>query len=252
MQSIACREIETVDLSLIAVKLWDTEELAQSLRPMTEQGAAVLSLQNGVEKDDVLRRFLPTESILGGVCYISASIIAPGVIDHNGAIQLIVFGEYSGKKSARTHLFLKACRRAAIDADISTDIKGLIWEKFVSFVGMSGTTASMQQTIGGHSRKLQNEGFLLDLLREVVDLGRSEGVDLPENYATDRLVFCDGLPASMTSSMHADLERGNRLELLWLCGAVTRMAKDHNVGARLNRAVSDILEPFVLGSGHIN
>lgn len=137
------QRIETVDLILIAVKLWDTEKIAQSLRPLTEQGAAVLSLQNGVEKDDVLRKVLPTESILGGVCYISASIIAPGVIGHNGVIQRIALGEYSGRKSSRTHLFLEACWRAAIDADISLDIKRLIWEKFVFLVGLSGTTASM-------------------------------------------------------------------------------------------------------------
>jgi 2-dehydropantoate 2-reductase len=54
----------------------------------------------------------------------------------------------------------------------------------------------------------------------------------------------------MTSSMRADLGRGNRLELPWLSGAVDRMAKDHNVSTPLNRAVSDILEPFVLGSSH--
>jgi hypothetical protein len=41
-------------------------------------------------------RFLPTESVVGGVCYISASIARPGVIGHHGAIQRIAFGEYSG------------------------------------------------------------------------------------------------------------------------------------------------------------
>jgi 2-dehydropantoate 2-reductase len=44
-------------------------------------------------------------------------------------------------------------------------------------------------------------------MQEVVDVGRAEGLNLPENYAADRLGFCDSLPASMTSSMHADLER---------------------------------------------
>jgi 2-dehydropantoate 2-reductase len=172
------------------------------------------------------------------------------VIGHNGAIQGIVFGEYSGKKSARTHLFLEACRHAEIDADISLDIKRLIWGKFIFLVGLSGTTSSMRQTIGAIRENPKTRAFLLDLMREVVDLGRSEGVHLPENYATDRLNFCDSLPASMTTSMHADLERGNRLELPWLSGAVTRMAKDRNVSTPLNRAVSDILEPYVLGSGH--
>src|SRR5277367_1404790 len=59
------RKIDAVDLILIAVKLWDTEEVTPALRPLAEGGAAILSLQNGVEKDDVLRRFLPSDSILG-------------------------------------------------------------------------------------------------------------------------------------------------------------------------------------------
>jgi len=49
--------------------------------------------------------------------------------------------------------------------------------------------------------------------------------------------------------MHADLERGNRLELPWLSGAVVRLAKERQVSTPLNRSVSDILEPFVLGFG---
>lgn len=242
-------KIETVDLILIAVKLWDTEDVAQALRPMVEEGAAaVLSLQNGVEKDEVLKRILPTQSILGGVCYISASIVSPGVIGHHGSIQRIAFGEYTGHESARTQTILEACRSAAIDAEISLNIERLIWEKFVFLVGLSGTTTSMRQTIGSIRQNPRTRSFLLDLMREVVDLGRSRGVELSEDYAADRLDFCDSLPASMTSSMHTDLERGNRLELPWLSGGVVRLGKDHNISTPLNRAVSDILEPFVLGS----
>ena len=37
--------------------------------------------------------------------------------------------------------------------------------------------------------------------------------------------------------MHADLERGNRLELPWLSGAVVRLAKERQVSTPLNRAV---------------
>jgi len=243
------RKVEAVDLILIAVKLWDTEEVASALTPLAEGGAAILSLQNGVEKDDVLRRFLPTESVVGGVCYISASIARPGVIGHHGAIQRIAFGEYSGRESARTQMILEACRQAAIDADISLDIQRLIWEKFVFLVGLSGTTASMRQTIGTIRQNPRTRAFLLDLMQEVVNVGRAEGLNLPENYAADRLDFCDSLPASMTSSMHADLERGNRLELPWLSGAVVRLAKERQVSTPLNRAVSDILEPFILGFG---
>jgi 2-dehydropantoate 2-reductase len=240
-------EVEPVDLVLVAVKLWDTDEVARALRPLTDQGAAVLSLQNGVLKDDALRAQLPAESILGGACYISATISSPGVIQHSGTIQRIAFGEYKGEPSPRAHMILCALRQAEIDADISESIERVIWEKFIFLVGLSGTTTAMRQPIGVIRESEQTRSFLLDLMREVVEVGRARGIRIPEDYAQDRLEFCDTLPAAMTSSMHHDLDHGNRLELPWLSGGVVTLAKAVGVATPLNRAVSDILEPFVRG-----
>jgi 2-dehydropantoate 2-reductase len=78
-------------------------------------------------------------------------------------------------------------------------------------------------------------------MREVVAVGRAHGVRLAEDFAEARLAFCDGLPAEMTSSMHADLERGSRLEVQWLSGGVVELGKAADVQTPLNRAVRDIL-----------
>src|SRR5688500_7087291 len=48
--------IGPVDLVLIAVKLWSTEEAARAVKPVVGPQTAVLSLQNGVIKDDMLKR----------------------------------------------------------------------------------------------------------------------------------------------------------------------------------------------------
>src|SRR5687767_1230596 len=48
--------IGIVDVVLIAVKLWDTEAAAEAIRPIVGPHTAVISLQNGVIKDDILRR----------------------------------------------------------------------------------------------------------------------------------------------------------------------------------------------------
>jgi 2-dehydropantoate 2-reductase len=64
---------------------------------------------------------------------------------------------------------------------------------------------------------------------------------LSAEYAEDRLAFCDGLPAEMTSSMHNDMERGNRLEVAWLSGGVVELGQAAGVPTPVNRAVSDIL-----------
>ena len=236
-----------VDLVLIAVKLWDTESVAQSLRPLSDQGAAILSLQNGVEKDAVLRKYVAADSIIGGVCYIAAKISQPGIISHTGSIQRMVFGEYTGKPSKRTETLLDACKRAAIDAEISGSIEKMIWEKFVFLVGLSGTTSTIRQPIGPIRENPQSRALLLDVMKEVVALGRALGVGLSEDYAQDRLSFCDSLAPSMTSSMYHDLENGNRLELPWLSGGVAELGRTAGTPTPMNRAISDILALYSSG-----
>jgi 2-dehydropantoate 2-reductase len=74
----------SVDVVLIAVKLWDTEAAAHAVSAIVGPTTAVLSLQNGVQKDNVLRHVFGTEPVLGGVCYIASTIARPGVVSHTG------------------------------------------------------------------------------------------------------------------------------------------------------------------------
>ena len=240
-------EAGAVDLVLVGVKLWDTEAIAPSLRPLAERGAAILSLQNGVQKDEIFRRHVPSQAIMGGVCYIAALIEAPGIIRHNGTMQRLVFGEYGGARSARGEAFLEACTGAGIDAELSGEIERLIWEKFVFLVGLSGTTALLRQPIGPIRENAESRALLLETMREVVAVGRARGVPLPPDFAENRLAFCDTIPAAMTSSMHGDLDRGNRLELPWLSGGVVEMGAAVGVPTPANKKIADALAPFVQG-----
>ncbi len=212
--------IRSIDFAFVAVKLWDTQQVAHDLLSLSQKGATIVSFQNGVQKDELLQELFPVGSVMGGVSYISAGIQEPGVIRHFGPIQRLVFGEYDGSHSSRAEALHSACERAGILASISEDIEREIWEKFVFLVGLSGVTAAMRQPIGPIRENRQTRAFLLDVMREVVSVGQARGVALPQEYAEDRLAFCDTLPASMTASMYHDLQRGNRLELPWLSGGV--------------------------------
>jgi ketopantoate reductase len=86
---------------------------------------------------------------------------------------------------------------------------------------------------------------------EVVAVGLAKGVSLSADLADERLKFCDSVPATMTSSMHHDLERGNRLELPWLSGGVVEFGAGLGVRTPLNRAISDILALYVSGTRQV-
>jgi 2-dehydropantoate 2-reductase len=240
-------QIKRADFVFLTVKLWDTEQALPYLVPLAEGGAAIISFQNGVQKDEVLLKVLPKPSVMGGVSYISAAIQEPGVIRHFGPIQNLVFGEFDGSRTQRAVNLLSACESAHIGARISNEIEREIWEKFVFLVGLSATTATIRQPIGVIRSNAQTRGLLLDVMRETVNVGRASGVTLAADYADRRLEFCDTLPAEMTASMYQDLHRGNRLELPWLSGAVAELGEQMGIAVPRNRAVSDILALYVTG-----
>ncbi len=233
--------LEPVDLVLFSVKLWDTEAAAASIASLFGPDTGIVSFQNGVQKDDILRRVFGDKAVMGGVGYIATKIEAPGVIKHTGNMQRLVFGEYDGRRSARAEALLDACKRGGIHAELSGDIRREIWEKFVFLVGLSATTTTMRLPIGPIRSNPQTRAFLYDLMRETVAVGRAHGVALPEDYASQRLAFADTVPAEMSSSMHHDLEAGRPLELAWLSGSVVELGKAAGVPTPANRAVCDIL-----------
>ena len=235
------RLVGSVDLVMFCVKLWDTEAALEQIRPMVGPTTTLVSFQNGVLKDRYLRAAYDPAQIVGGVGYVATTIDRPGVIRQTGPMQRLVFGEFDGQRSARIESFLSACLAGGIQAEASDAIEREIWQKYVFLVGLSGTTTTMRTTIGPIRENPQTRAFLHDVMREVVAVGRAHGVALPENYADAGMERADKVAFDMTSSMHHDLERGNRLEVRWLSGGVVELGQARGVPTPLNRAITDIL-----------
>jgi 2-dehydropantoate 2-reductase len=233
--------IGPVDIVLFTVKLWDTEAAARAIVPIVGPGTAVLSLQNGVQKDDMLRPILGDAPLMGAIAQIATTIARPGVIAQTGTMQRLVFGEFDGSRSARAERFLAACLAGGIKAEIATDIRREIWQKFVFLVGLSASTCATRSPIGPVRRNPHTRALLLGLMEEVVAVGRGHGVALADDFAADRLAFIDTLPDGMVASMFHDLAAGRRLELPWLSGGVVDLGATVGVPTPLNRTVRDIL-----------
>jgi 2-dehydropantoate 2-reductase len=239
--------IGPVDVIILSVKLWDTESAIRQMKPMLKPGTGVLSLQNGVIKDDILRRELGEGPVMGGVCYVATTIARPGVILQTGSMQRVVIGEYDGRPSERTRLLHEALGKVGITAELSGDVRRAIWEKYTFLVGISATTTAMRTTIGPIRKNPRTRAFLLEIFREVVAVGRAQGIALPTDYADACLARADGLPEDMVASMAHDLQRGNRLEVEWLSGGVAQLGAAAGVPTPANRAVWDILALYAEG-----
>jgi 2-dehydropantoate 2-reductase len=233
--------IGPVDLVIFAVKLWDTEAAARAMAPLLGPDTGVISLQNGVRKDDILRPIVGGQRLMGGVAYMGTAISRPGVIHHTGSMQRVVFGEYDGRRSKRAETLLEYLRKTGIDAQLSDDVRRSIWEKFVFLVAMAAVTASIRLPIGPIRSHPLTRQLYLDALREAAAVGRAQGVKLPPDFAEERMAFVDTLPATMTASLQLDLERGNPLEVEWLSGSVVELGAAAGVPTPIHRVVRDVL-----------
>lgn len=237
-------DVGPMDYVIIAVKLWGTEEIAKAIKPMVGPNTTVVSLQNGVESDDIIANIIGREHLICGIAQIASSISEPGVIYHLGTMQRIVLGELGGGLSDRVEALRTALEAGGVVAEASEDIQRTIWDKFVFLVGLSGTTTLVRTTIGPIREDPVMCRFLYDVMNETVKVARAKGIDFPENYAEDRLAFIDGLPFDMTSSMQHDLDRGNPLEVAWLSGAVARFGAALAIDTPVNCTIDAALRPY--------
>jgi 2-dehydropantoate 2-reductase len=240
-------EIGPVDLALVGVKLWDTDEVGLRLAPHLSPDSTVLSLQNGVSKDDILRKHLPASALVGGVCHISAAIASPGVIRHDGSLARIILGEFDGQRTARAMRIFECLTRAGVDAELSTSISETIWDKFVFLVALSSVTSATRQPVGALRRRERTRRLLHDAMAEVVRVGRARGIRLSPAYADQQIEFVDTLPEQMTSSMLNDLLHGRRLELPWLGESVVELARPLGIPTPVNELLAAVLDPYVAG-----
>ena len=227
------------DLAVIAVKLWDTEDAARAVARVPR--AAVVSLQNGVDKDEVLAGALGRDRVLGGVTHIAAVIAEPGVIAQTGKLQRVTLGELDGSRTPRLQTTADAFRSAGVETVVSDDIRRVTWEKFVFLSALSGLTALTRKPIGDVRANPATRSLLLEALREAVAVARAEGAGLDDAFAQKQLETIDSLPAGMLSSMAQDLLRGRRLELPWLSGAVVRRAEKHGLRVPAHQAIQAAL-----------
>jgi 2-dehydropantoate 2-reductase len=236
-----------VDLVMIAVKLYDTEDAAAACPALLGPDTAVVSLQNGVTAADTLSEAVGAERVFGGLTYILATIARPGVIEHLGEMAKIRFGEVDGTRSARVEALEDALLAAGVDAAISDAITVDLWTKFAFLAPVSGVTSLIRLPLGPIRADPDTRALLRAAMDEAVAVAHARGVRLPDDLAERHMAMVDALPQTMGSSMLHDLTHAKRLELPWLSGTVARMGHEAGVATPTHDTIVTALKLHASG-----
>ena len=239
--------IGLVDIVFVTVKMYDLEATAASLKPLVGPDTAVVTFQNGVEAVDMVATHVGRPHVVGGVAYVAAVIAEPGLIRHT-SLESLIFGELDGRRSDRLERLADACQRAGFSGRVTDRIEVDLWAKFARLSVFSGMTSVTRSTMGVLRSDPELRAMLMSACEETIRVGRARGVPLPDTLMGEILQMVDGLPPHAKASMLEDLERGKRLELPWLSGAVVRLGKAAGVPTPIHSFIATVLKPHANGA----
>jgi 2-dehydropantoate 2-reductase len=235
-------QLGEADLILFTVKTYDTESAATAIRPTVRPGAAVLTFQNGVDNPERIDGVLGAGTAMGGTVHIETTIAEPGVIAQTSPIRRVAFGEMDGRRTERAERILDAFQSADLEPTLSENIRKGLWEKFLFIVAMSGLTTLTRSPVGEVLSVPELREMLAGAFAETAAVAAAEGIQLDPDPAGRMMAFAEALKPEMKSSMLRDLERGRRLEVESINGAVARLGKRHGIPTPINACIHACLK----------
>jgi 2-dehydropantoate 2-reductase len=238
------REVQTADVLLVTVKTYDTEPALASLRHLCVP--SVLSLQNGVLKNEQLARVFGLERVLG------AAVVVAGELLDDGAVRFTLndrfaVGELSGGVSDRARDLAAALVRAGLPAEASPHVQSVEWSKYLLFVGGMALASLTRLPTAKFLSDPDGAMLMARVVRELGDVAARLQIPLDDAGPLPIKAVCSGTlaeaiehvqrfgarlteraPAHKISTLQ-DLERGRRLEVEETLGYAVRKGAELGV-----------------------
>jgi 2-dehydropantoate 2-reductase len=234
------KEAPPADLILVCVKSYDTPAAAAALRPVIRPETVVLSLQNGVENEDVLARGLGLPPLMIALTRIGVAMVAPATIAYSGR-GTILFGEPDGRESPRARRTAEAFAAAGVPHELRRDILVAAWEKLAWNAGFNAVTTLTRATVADVLAVPGTRELVVAAMEETDAVATAAGI--PVRRTRTEAVLRDsvsGLPDFRTSMLQ-DLLRNRRLEHDAINGAVVRAGARSGVPVPVNRTLGALL-----------
>lgn len=230
---------EADDLVLVTTKAYSLDGIAPAAKRFAERGALVVPLLNGVQAADRLVELgVPRAQVIGGVTYISAVRVEPGVFERRSTFQRVIVGELPNGISPRTKKIATVFADAGAEATATEDITLALWQKFVFLASIAAACGLTRLPIGPVRDTPLGARLIRRAVSEAVAVGRARAVALSQDEEARVLNQINSLPASMRPSLLLDLQAGSPTEVDVLSGAIARFAEEGKLETPIHDAAA--------------
>jgi 2-dehydropantoate 2-reductase len=227
------------DVALVSVKWRGLPEVAKGTGAALGPGGVAIPLLNGLGAEEALAAAIGAERVIGAVAQLAAELVAPGRVRlHAGG--MMTLAPISAGQEQRTGE-IAAAFSACFPCHTEPDLPRVRWQKLLWNAPFNAVCALTRRRAGEVLAVSALEQLVRAVMREVIAVARSEGVELGESAIDSMLAVTRGVFADSAPSMLQDVLAGRETETDQLQGAVVERGRLHDVPTPLTQTLHALL-----------
>jgi 2-dehydropantoate 2-reductase len=236
-------EISNKDLNyiFISVKASFLPQILPLLKQVSKPGITYISLQNGLDNEDLIAEEFGKENTLRIVVNYAGNLIDNGKIRMSffNAPNYIGMIDSSAEKKAKE--LAELISKSDLETSYTTEIKKYEWEKIILNAALSPVCALTRRTMKQMMSFQDTRNLSEAILREAIEVAKANGYHFKENFLEFCMNYLDKAGHHRTS-MHVDIEKKNPTEISFINGKIVKYGKEKGISTPINSTIVSLIK----------
>lgn len=237
---------QDIDAIFIATKAMSTETISKQLASWIKNNSKIpyfISLQNGVENEDIMERYYQKDYVIGGLSRLIVSHTKSlGHVHCEGSVETLLGAiNHTNENKFFLEKLKNRLDKTQTNTVICKNIRLELWNKLIINNGVNAICALAEEESGPLLKNEKTSKIIYGLMSEAAYAANAVGVNLTQKDAKKMFELYKNFQ-SVKPSMWVDKENNRELELEQICGVVIKNCGKQGIDAPYTRTVSTILE----------
>jgi len=229
-----------VDVVFISVKASVLPQILPILKQVAKPGMTFISLQNGLDNEDLIADVFGKENTLRIVVNYAGNLIDNGKVRMSffNAPNYIGMIDPAAEKKART--LAEVITAADLETAFTSDIRKYEWEKIILNAALSPVCALTRRTMKQMMVFEDTRGLAEAVLREGIEVAEANGIYFESGFLEHCMVYLDKAGHHRTS-MHVDIEKKNPTEIGFINDKIVKYGKVKGIPTPYNSTIVSLI-----------
>jgi 2-dehydropantoate 2-reductase len=235
-ETIISKSQKKVDCVFFTTKAFQTETAAQQIKALVNPDTVLISIQNGIGTEDILKGIYPENIVLRGITTIGVCKPKPGIIDFTGEGQTFI-GYQNSVEEDEAKKIVNIMKKSKIDALIEPNILGAVFTKTIVNCALNPLTAIYQVK----NKEIYNQEALRKqaktLAMEAWEVTKALEIKLLTDNPIEMMFDIINKTGENTSSMLTDIINKRKTEIDFLNGKIIALGMKEGITVVENQKI---------------